>query len=665
MFSIRRDLPAPLIAAAVTALFLFSGPADWLRGLSLDALFFLRASLFYPPRSHEPPISIVALDEETYRRPPFRGTPKALWTPEIGQVLSAVLDGGASVVGFDLIMATSAETHLPGHDRRLLMALRKGGKDGRIVLARFQHQPKPLNPYPGLAIAAGRGRNIRFANVFTDPDGVVRRVPSWSSLSTPQGAVFEPSFSLEIAARYLGVTPERIGENHTRLGGEPIRGTMKTGRLLLNFQLGSEAYPTHSLADLYACAKAGRADFFRKAFSGKVVLFGGIFNVEDRLLTSKRFITGAERDRQAPRCVYPVMEGLYHKDVPRQLIPGVVLQATAIDNYVRNNSLVRLELVPEEAIIILFSILCAWLFQRAPLGWSVAGFLIFGAAWTIVAAYTLRQGVVLAGLTLVVALIAAAIVAVAYRFLVTDKEKRAARRYFSMYLSPAIVDRLLDNDAAPVMGGEKREVTILISDIADYTPLSEDMQPERIVDLVNHYFEVAAGAVERHGGFVDKFMGDGMLAVFGALIDEPDHAANAVAAALELQALTIADSKLLRPDGEPLRTRVGIATGPVVVGNIGSRTRLNYTVIGDTVNLAARLESENKAQGTSILVAEDTVRAAGLESFDFVSRITVRGRNAEVAVYTPKRLLSQPDSSKVDIQENSAEAKRELSPENQ
>ena len=112
MFSIRRDLPAPLIAAAVTALFLFSGPADWLRGPSLDALFFLRASLFYPPRSHEPPISIVALDEETYRRPPFRGTPKALWTPEIGQVLSAVLDGGASVVGFDLIMATSAETRI-------------------------------------------------------------------------------------------------------------------------------------------------------------------------------------------------------------------------------------------------------------------------------------------------------------------------------------------------------------------------------------------------------------------------------------------------------------------------------------------------------------------------------------------------------------------------
>ena len=444
-----------------------------------------------------------------------------------------------------------------------------------------------------------------------------------------------------------------------------MRGTAKTQGLSLNFQSGSTAYPTYSLADLYACAKAGHTEFFRKAFAGKVVLFGAVLDAEDRLLTSKRFITGAERDRQAPRCVYPVMEGLYHKDVPRQLIPGVVVQATAIDNYVRNAGLVSPTLVPEEAIIIFFSILCAWLFQRAPLVWSVAGILIFGAAWTIVAAYTLRQGVVLPGLTLVVALIAAAVVAVAYRYLVTDKDKRAVRHYFSMYLSPTIVDRLMATGAAPSLGGENREVTILISDAEDYTALSENMTPERVVDLVNHYFEVLAGAVERHGGFVDKFMGDGMLAVFGAIVDDPEHAAHAVAAALEMQELTRTDTKLLRPDGEPLRSRVGIATGPVVVGNIGSRTRLNYTVIGDTVNLAARLESENKAQDTSILVAENTARAAGLEGFDFVSRITVRGRIAEVAAYTPKRLPPQPDSSEVGIQENSAEAKREISPENQ
>ena len=641
MFSIRRDLPAPLIAAAIAALLLFAGPVDWLRGPSLDTLFWLRAALFEIPRPHEPPVAIVALDEETYRRPPFRGAPKALWTPEIGRVLSAVLESGASVIGFDLILPTSAETRLPGHDHALLLALRRGSKQGRIVLARVQHQTKPISPFPGLAIAAGRGRNIRFANVFFDADGVVRRIPSWFRVATPQGEVLEPSFPLEIAARYQGVTPEQIGENRSGMGSKPMRGTAKTQGLSLNFQSGSAAYPTYSLADLYACAKAGHTEFFSKAFAGKVVLFGAVLDAEDRLLTSKRFISGPERDRQAPRCVHPVMEDLFLRDVRRQLIPGVVVQATAIDNFVHNTALVPPKLMPEEAIIIIFAVLCAWFFQRLPFGWSLAGILTFGAAWAIFAAYMLRQGVVLPGLTLAAALIAAAVVAVAYRYLVTDKDKRTVRQYFSMYLSPTIVDRLMATGAAPSLGGENREVTILISDAEDYTALSENMTPERVVDLVNHYFEVLAGVVERHGGFVDKFMGDGMLAVFGAIVDAPEHAAHAVAAALEIQELTCVDSELLRPDGEPLRTRVGIATGPVVVGNIGSRTRLNYTVIGDTVNLAARLESENKVQDTSILVAENTARAAGLEGFDFVSRITVRGRIAEVAMFTPNRLPSQ------------------------
>ena len=274
MFPSRRDLPAPLIAAVIAVLFLFAGPADWLRGPSLDALLLLRTSLFDTPRSHEPPVAIVALDEETYRRPPFRGTPKVLWTPEIARVLNAVLDGGASVVGFDLILPTSVETRLPGHDHPLMLALRRGDQESRIVLARVQHQTKPISPFPGLAIAAGRGRNIRFVNVFSDPDGVVRRVPYWFRVAAPQGDVFEPSFSLEIAARHLGVTPDRIGESHTRLGGKSMRAAAKTQGLLLNFRPGSATYPTHSLADLYACAKEGRADFFRKAFAGKVVLFG-------------------------------------------------------------------------------------------------------------------------------------------------------------------------------------------------------------------------------------------------------------------------------------------------------------------------------------------------------------------------------------------------------
>ena len=633
-----RDLTAPLAAAATAALILFAGPADWLRGPSLDALLPLRAWIFDRPPAREPLVAIVAVDEETYLRPPFRGTPKALWTPEIGRVLDAVLDGGATVIGFDLILPTTVEARIPGHDRSLMLTLRRGGKEGRMVLARVQHQTRPLSPFPGLAIAVGRGRNIRLSNVFTDPDGVVRRVPTWFRVNAPQGPEFEPSFSLEVAARHLDSSPVRSGKYQTSLGGEPVRGAREADGVQLNFHAGSSAFPTYSLADLHACAKAGHVDFFRNAFADKAVLFGAVLDAEDRLLTSKRFITGSERDRWSERCIHPVMDELFRQDLRREQIPGVVVQATAIDNLVRNTGLARLGVLEETALVLVLAVVCAWAFKRIPLGWTTVGVVVFDVAWTAAAAWALDHGILLPGLTLAAALLAAAVLAVAHRYLVTDSEKRALRRQFSFYLPPAVVDRLLATGATPALGGERREVTILLSDIEGYTAISERMLPEQVVDLVNRYFKVAADIVERHGGIVDKFMGDGMLAVFGAPVVAPDHAASAVAAAKQLLHVAAGDPEIADPDGAPLRTRIGVATGTVLIGNVGSGTRLNYTVIGDTVNLASRLEAENKTQGTSILVTEDTARAAGLDGFEFVDRVTVRGRSAEVRVYTPRQL---------------------------
>lgn len=641
----RRDWPALAATASLAALILLAGPADWLRGVSLDGLLLLRETIFGMARPGESPIAVVAVDEETYRRPPFRGTPKALWTPQIGRVLDAVLDGGASVVGFDLILPTSAEAYLPGHDLPLLLALRQGSRENRIVLSRVQHQTRPISPFPGLAIAAGRGRNIRLGNVFTDPDGVVRRVPLWFRLTEPREDTLEPGLALEIAARHLGTTPGRTQAGGTHLGGVPVRGSAHAKGLLLNFGVGSAVYPVHSLADLHACAEAGRTGFFRESFAGKTVLFGAVLDAEDRLLTSKRFISGPESDRPAPRCVHPIMDELFLRDTRRQRIPGVIVQATAVDNLVRNQGLASPAPVPELAIVIMLSVVCTWVFQRMPVGRSVAGLAALAGAWTVAGAWALTYGVVLPGLTLAAALGVAAGVGVVYRYLVTDRERRKVRRYFSLYLSPTVVTRMLGSGTAPALGGERREVTILVSDIAGYTAMSENMSPESVVHLINRYFSNAADAVERHGGFVDKFMGDGMLAVFGAPLADPAHAAHAVAAASELLHITDADPGLVGPRGEPLRTRVGIATGPVLIGNVGSDRRLSYTVIGDTVNLAARLEAENKTYGTDILVTEDTARAAGLHGFSLIGRIAVRGRRARTTVYSPTQSPARPASS--------------------
>ncbi len=630
-------MPAIVGAAVCAALILLSGFADWLRGPSLDGLLLLRAWLFDTPRPTDTPIAIVAIDEETYRRPPFRGTPKALWTPELGGVLSDVLDGGASVVGFDLILPTSAEAHFPGHDRPLLLALRQGAEDDRMVLARVQHQTGPISPFPGHAVVVGRARNIRLANVSTDPDGVVRRVPLWFRVAGPQGSVLEPSFALEIAARHLDVAPERREHDRTDLSGLLVPVPPEADGLLLNFHSGSADFPVYSLADLHACPQPKRDAYFRQHFDGKIVLFGAVLDAEDRILTSKRFITGSERDRPAPRCVHPVMKDLFLADARRQLIPGVIVQATAINNLVRNAGLDSLGLMSEMAIVVLLSVAWAWAFQRFPVGRSAAGLLVFVVGWTLVSAYVLRGGLVLPGLALALPLAAAAAVAVGYRYFVTDRERRAIRRYFSLYLAPVVVDGILATGQKPELGGERREVTVLVSDIADYTALSERLPPERMIRSLNRYLASAAAAVERHGGFVDKFMGDGMLAVFGAPLGDPDHPAHAVDAALEFLDMTTSDPELVGPGGTPFRTRIGIATGPVVIGNVGSEGRLNYTVIGDTVNLAARLETENKRHGTTILVTEETARAAGFDRFRFVARVDVRGRDTSVNVYTPNR----------------------------
>ena len=246
----------------------------------------------------------------------------------------------------------------------------------------------------------------------------------------------------------------------------------------LNFHAGSSAFPTYSLADLHACAKAGHVDFFRNAFADKAVLFGAVLDAEDRLLTSKRFITGSERDRWSERCIHPVMDELFRQDLRREQIPGVVVQATAIDNLVRNTGLARLGVLEETALVLVLAVVCAWAFKRIPLGWTTVGVVVFDVAWTAAAAWALDHGILLPGLTLAAALLAAAVLAVAHRYLVTDSEKRALRRQFSFYLPPAVVDRLLATGATPALGGERREVTILLSDIEGYTAISERMLPE-------------------------------------------------------------------------------------------------------------------------------------------------------------------------------------------
>ncbi len=626
-----------LIVGGASSLPKFEG----MRGLSLDTLFALRHAVYGPRHAASTsPSVVVAIDEETYRRPPFNDLPKVMWTKQIAAVMTAVLNGGAGVVGFDLILPTSVERHVRGFDREFLIALNRAAKAGKVVLAKVQHQLKPISPFRGYSFAVGHQKNIRPANVFEDADGVIRRVPLlFRGVDIGAGERIDPSLSLELAARHLGQRPSIGSDGRVTLAGYAVPPAGRSS-MLINFDGGSDTIPTYSLSDLFACVGAKREEYFREHFAGKVVFVGAVLDVEDRKITSKRYVTGPEGAAPPARCVQPVMAGLYPADFARDTIPGVYVHAAAVNNLIRREALriprADLDLAIGIALALATALLVMVLSPLSAGAATIAG----AAVWTGVATAALQDGLVLplldplAGMTLTFGVL------LGYRFAVADKDKRRLRSSFGLYLAPSVVDELADSGAPPTLGGETRELSAFFSDIAGFTSISEALSPTRLVSFLNAYLSVISDQIEEHGGFVDKYIGDAVVGVFGAPMADADHARHAVEAALACQArLDDMQQEFGLPADRPVRTRIGIASGEMLVGNIGSRRRFNYTVIGDTVNLAARLEGANKVYGTRVLVGDRTRDLAGdAVVFREIDRVRVVGRATPVTVFEPVAL---------------------------
>ena len=197
---------------------------------------------------------------------------------------------------------------------------------------------------------------------------------------------------------------------------------------------------------------------------------------------------------------------------------------------------------------------------------------------------------------------------VAYQYFVEGREKRKMKRLFGQYVSKDVFDQLVADPARARLGGQRREMTVLFSDIRGFTTVSEKGQPEEIVGMLNEYFTEMVAIVFRHSGTLDKFVGDMVMALFGAPLDDPEHAEHAAAAALDMidRAPGAERSAGAARGGPELDIGIGINTGPMIAGNIGSDAIMSYTVIGDAVNLGSRLESLNKDYGTRIIISETT-----------------------------------------------------------
>jgi adenylate cyclase len=627
----------PYLLAAVIALLaqLLLGPR--LDGISVDLLHWVQAQreAAGAPERPRDPVVVIALDEETYRREPFKGTPVAFWTREVASVLDGVVAAGASVVGFDVIFPTTVDGFVENFDRELRLALRAAAREGKVVLGKVQHQTDPIEPFPGLirAVSTGESRNVLSTNMFQDPDDVIRRVPLFFDLDDGSGTR-EPSMALELAARHLRVRPAQGADGGLALGGRQIAGS-RTNNLLVRFPAPLSRIATYSFADLAACAAGKHEAYFRTHFAGRVVLLGTVLDVEDRKRSSARFVAVPEPAHGAPRCALEPMHHLFRDDLVRSDIPGVLIHAAAIANLLHGDGLREAPGPLAAALLVVLTLAATWAAMRfAP---PVAGAIVLGlaAAWAAGAALAFESGVVLPLASTGIALALAFAGAIAWRIVVADREKRFMRRSFSLYLAPSLVDALAQSETPPRLGGEAREITAMFCDLAGFTAMSEDAPPERVVETINIYFSAMTEIVEREGGFVDKFVGDAIVAVFGAPVPLPDHARRAVRAALafraQLEALNATAFK-----ARPLAQRIGLATGTAIVGNIGSGRRFNYTAIGDVMNLASRLEAANKEHGTKVLCAAETRAAAGDEfAWTEIARFSVRGRRAPVTVYEP------------------------------
>ncbi len=599
--------------------------ADGLHRLGIDFLLPVRHALFgplYPAADSE--TVIVSIDEETYRTPPFSETPRVAWTPMLANVVDAIDKAGARTIGFDLIYPTSLDRPdlLAGYDKPLLKVLYKAGRAGRLVLGKVRLSQQSIVPYKGQQAAVGGPANIRPLNLLLDADNVVRRHPA-SFPSETGGRT--PSFAVELA---------------TRAGGA---GIVPKDDFLINFNTGPNDIPTYSLADLHACVENGGADFFKRYFADKIVIVGASLDVEDRRFPAKRFALGGAQggaqSKPPERCRIPFDQKRFGQTVVRRSVPGALIHAAAVNTLMRNNALTLQGRAGTFAVTAASATLLTIIFFfLAPASGALAALGILGIEGGI-AAIAFRYGSVAPVITLGLEAVFVFTVVYAFRFVVEDRNKRRIKHAFGHYLSPALVERLSESTEGLRLGGEHRWVTIMFSDIAGYTTLSESMRdkPEQLVDILNRYFTVLTGVIENRQGYVASFMGDAIMAFWGAPVRDDDAEKNAVRAALgALDALDAFNRDVVEGECglEAIGTRIGIHTGSAVLGNTGSASRLNYTATGDTTNLAARLEGANKLYGTRLMISAETARGLD-ETFILraLDRLVVKGRSEPVDVF--------------------------------
>jgi len=538
---------------------------------SVDARFGLRGAQT-PPDD----IVVVGVDAKTFQltrqRWPFRRSTHA-------RVVDRLRAAGARVIAYDVQFSEPTE---PEEDGALLEAI--ADTQGRVVLAGTEvNDEGDTNVLGGADTLKEVGAVAGMALMPRDNNGVIRRVPF-----ATQGV---KSFAVVTAQRVPGQTIDR--------------GAFDEGNAWIDFHGGPGTLDYVSMADvLFGNAGASR-------FRGKIVVIGAVApSLQDVAATS----TSGDR-----------------------VMSGPEIQAEAISTVLRNFPLRGSASWLSFVVLLGFAAVPPLLsvFMR-PLSAFFAA-LVVGGIYLVVAKLAFDAGRIIPVAEPVATLALSAIATLAVLYLFETFERRRVRDYFAHFVPEQVVDDVLaQTDGELRLGGTRRVCTALFSDLRGFTSYAETRPPDQVIDILNGYLTEMTDAILDHGGTLISFMGDGIYAIFGAPIEQPDHADRAVATAREMLERLERFNVTMRDQGhgEGFRMGIGLNSGPVMCGNVGSERRLEYTAIGDTVNTASRIEGMTKGTSHSLFLAESTYALlTTADGLVYVDELEVRGRKQKVKVW--------------------------------
>ncbi len=319
-----------------------------------------------------------------------------------------------------------------------------------------------------------------------------------------------------------------------------------------------------------------------------------------------------------------------------QAFPGVEIHANILHTLLNEDFVTKPSAMTNFLIVLGFAILLSILLIILGPLWSAIALLVLATAHVFISSFIfIDSNIWIEIVNPVLAGILTFSLVFVYRFATEERKKRFIRNTFSHFVTKSVVDELLANPEKIKLGGEKKICTVLFSDVAGFTTIAERLSPEALVSLLNDYLTQMTNIIFKYNGMLDKYEGDAIMAVFGAPVSSGNDAYNACASAVEMQDTLTRMRSLWRKQGRAeLSARIGVNTGPMVVGNMGSETRFDYTVMGDAVNLGARLEPANKEYGTGILIGEETFnQTEGKIIARQLDLLKVKGKTAPVKVF--------------------------------